>query len=145
FVGREVVVDVLDNDTDANGDQLSIVRATTDDDAAIRWDTTSAEIRVRSEKPGTVNVVYRVTDGRDTDEAVLRVDVTDPGDKEPPVAVRDEVFVTGGEPAFVPVLDNDIDPDGEVLVVLGISDLPDPPPFTVSVIDRSLLKITAPT
>src|SRR5690606_31146303 len=28
FAGREVVVDVLDNDTDPNGDSLSIVRAT---------------------------------------------------------------------------------------------------------------------
>ena len=45
----------------------------------------------------------------------------------------------------MPVLDNDVDPDGEVLVVLGVSDLPDPSPITVSVLRRSVLKITAPT
>jgi hypothetical protein len=145
FAGREAVVDVLDNDTDPNGDALSIVRATAAEDANVRWDPTSSEIRVSADEPGTVNVVYRVTDGQATDEAVLRVDVRDRGEKQPPVAVRDEVFVTGGEPAYVPVLDNDVDPDGEVLVVLGVSDLPEPSPISVTVIQRSVLKITAPT
>lgn len=145
FTGREVVFDVLDNDTDPNGDELSIVRATSDADANVRWDPTSSEIRVEADEPGTVNVVYRVTDGQANDEAVLRVDVKDRGEKQPPVAVRDDVFVTGGEPAYVPVLDNDVDPDGEVLVVLGVSDLPDPSPISVTVIQRSVLKITAPT
>lgn len=145
FTGREVTVDVLDNDTDPNGDSLSIVRASSDEDGDVRWDPTSAEIRVAADEPGTVNVVYRITDGQDTGEAVLRVDVKDRGEKRPPVAVRDEVLVTAGEPAYVPVLDNDVDPDGEVLVVLGVSDLPEPSPITVTVVQRSVLKITAPT
>ncbi|MGV3759408.1 MAG: Ig-like domain-containing protein, partial [Actinomycetota bacterium] len=144
FAGREVVVDVLDNDSDPNGDRLSIVRAVAEG-GQVRWDTTSPEIRVRSDQQGTVNVVYRITDGQATDEAVLRVDFRDEGDKQPPVAVRDEVLVTAGEPAFVPVLDNDVDPDGEVLVVLGVTDLPEPSPVTVTVLRRSVLKITAPT
>ena len=145
FVGREVVVDVLDNDIDPNGDSLSIVRAVALENAQVRWEPTSPEIRVTSNKAGTVNVVYRITDGQATDEAVLRVDFHEQGQKEPPVAVRDEVLLTAGEPAYVPVLDNDVDPDGEVLVVLGVSDLPDPSPITVSVLRRSVLKITAPT
>lgn len=145
FTGREVVVDVLDNDTDANGDSLSIVRATAAENAQVRWEPTSPEIRVSADEPGTVNVVYRVTDGQSTDEAVLRVDFRDRGAKAPPVAVRDEVLLTGGEPAYVPVLDNDVDPDGEVLVVLGVSDLPDPAPIAVTVIQRSVLKIATPT
>ncbi|MDE0805101.1 MAG: Ig-like domain-containing protein, partial [Acidimicrobiales bacterium] len=143
FTGREVVFDVLDNDNDPNGDALSIVRATSDDDAQIRWDPTSPEIRVTSDEPGTVNVVYRVTDGQATDEAILRVDFRSRGEKRPPIAVRDEVLLTPGEPAYVPVLDNDIDPDGEVLVVLGVSDLPDPSPITVNVIQRSVIEISA--
>lgn len=145
FAGREVVIDVLDNDTDPNGDSLSIVRATAAESAQVRWEPTSPEIRVKADEPGTVNVVYRVTDGQATDEAVLRVDFRDRGEKAPPVAVRDEVLLTGGEAAYVPVLDNDVDPDGEVLVVLGVSDLPDPAPIAVTVIQRSVLKITSPT
>lgn len=145
FTGREVVFDVLDNDTDPNGDRLSIVRATSNDDAQVRWDPTSPEIRVTADQPGTVNVVYRVTDGQATDEAVLRVDFRDRGEKQPPVAVRDEVLLTVGEAAYVPVLDNDVDPDGEVLVVLGVSDLPDRSPVEVTVIQRSVLKITSAT
>jgi len=145
FVGREVVVDVLDNDTDPNGDSLSIVRAVSDEVAQVRWEPTSPEIRVRSDQAGTVNVVYRVTDGQATDEAVLRVDFRAQGDKQPPVAVRDEVLLTAGEPAFVPALDNDVDPDGEVLVVLGVSDLPEPSPIDVTVLRRSVLKISSAT
>ncbi|QGG93634.1 Ig-like domain-containing protein [Actinomarinicola tropica] len=144
FTGREVVVDVLDNDTDPNGDALSIVRAVADESAQVRWEPTSPEIRVRADRPGTVNVVYRVTDGQSTDEAVLRVDVRDRGEKRPPVAVRDEVLLGPGEPAYVPVLDNDVDPDGEVLVVLGVSGLPEPSPIGVTVIRRSVVRIEAP-
>ena len=128
FAGREVVIDVLDNDTDPNGDTLSLVRAVASEDAQVRWEPSSPEIRVTSAKAGTVNVVYRVTDGQATDEAVLRIDFQERGEKQPPVAVRDEVLLDPGEPAYVPVLDNDVDPDGEVLVVLGVSDLPDPSP-----------------
>ncbi|MDE0805023.1 MAG: Ig-like domain-containing protein, partial [Acidimicrobiales bacterium] len=145
FVGRDVVFDVLDNDTDPNGDKLSIVRGTTAENAQVRWDPTSPEIRVTSDRAGTVNVVYRVTDGQATDEAVLRIDFRERGEKRPPVAVRDEVLLAPGEPAYVPVLDNDVDPDGEVLVVLGVSDLPDPSPITVTVIQRSVVKIVADT
>ena len=58
--------------------------------------------------------------------------------------MRDEVLLTAGEPAYVPVLDNDVDPDGEVLVVLGVSDLPEPSPITVTALRRSVLKIEAP-
>src|SRR5690606_29867295 len=83
--------------------------------------------------------------GQTTDEAVLRVDFEERGEKQPPVAVRDEVLLSAGEPAYVPVLDNDVDPDGEVLVVLGVSDLPERSPITVTVLRRSVLKIVAPT
>lgn len=145
FTGREVTVDVLDNDTDPNGDSLSIVRATSTSTADVRWDPASSEIRVASDDPGTVNVLYRVTDGQETSEAVVRVDVRRRGEKRPPVAVRDEVLLTAGEPAYVPVLDNDVDPDGEVLVVLGVSGLPEPSPINVTVLQRSVLKITADT
>ncbi len=145
FVGREVVYDVLDNDTDPNGQQLSVVRAESSADATLRWDPRSPEIRVRSDKAGSVNVVYTITDGTATDDAVLRVDFKEPTQPRPPIAVRDEVLVTGGEPAYVPVLDNDVDPDGEVLVVLGVSGIPANVPVSVTVIRRSVLKITAAT
>ena len=46
FAGREVVVDVLDNDIDPNGDSLSIVRAVALENAQVRWEPTSPEIRV---------------------------------------------------------------------------------------------------
>ena len=142
-VGRDVVVDVLDNDSDPDDDALSIVRVDADTDATVRWNTTSPEIVVSSKRAETVNVTYRITDGGKTDEAVLRVDFREPGDQSPPVAVRDEVLLSAGQPAFASVLDNDVDLDGEVLVVQGISDLPSPSPISVVVLRRSILKISA--
>lgn len=146
FVGREVVLDVLDNDTDPDGDTLSLARVVADGDASVSWDPTSPEIRVVSDRASTVNVTYRITDGRGgTDETVFRVDVRDEIENLPPVAVRDDVLLTAGIPAYVPVVENDVDPDGSVLVVLGIEELPEPSPITVTVLQRAVLKISTPT
>lgn len=145
FVGREVVMDVLDNDTDPDNDPLSIVRVDADADASVSWDPTSPEIRVVANQAGTVNITYQITDGQNTDEAVFRVDVRDDVENLPPIAVRDDVLLDAGIPAFVPVVENDVDPDGAVLVVLGVDGLPEPSPISVSVLQRSVLKITADT
>lgn len=143
FAGRSVEVDVLDNDVDPDGDVLSLVRVTTTADATIGWEPTSPTVRVTSAHEGTVNVVYRITDGQETDEAVLRVEFRQPEENLPPVAVRDDVLLRAGVPAFVPVLDNDVDPDGAVLVVLGIDGLPSLAPISVTILRRSVLRITA--
>jgi hypothetical protein len=141
--GRSVEVDVLDNDVDPDGDVLSLVRVTTTEDVALTWEPTSPTVRVTSALAGTVNVVYRITDGQETDEAVLRVEFREPDENLPPVAVRDDVLLRAGVPAFVPVLDNDVDPDGAVLVVLGIDGLPSLAPISVTILRRSVLRITA--
>lgn len=145
IVGRTAEVDVLENDSDANDDPLTIVRAESDDDAQVQWDVESRLIRVTASRPGTVNVRYAVTDGQSTGEALLRVDIRDPVEQSAPVAVRDELRLTAGVPAYLPILNNDTDRDGDVLVVTGVEGLPNPSPISVSVVKRSVLKITAAT
>lgn len=141
-VGREVVVDLLANDTDANGDELSLVRVESLTGGSVRWEPTSPEVRFSSDVPGPEVFLYRITDGEDTDEGLLRIDVEALDDAHPPVAVRDDVLLRPGTPAFVPVLDNDVDRDGDVLVVTGV-DLPADSPLDVQVINRTLLRIEA--
>lgn len=143
FVGRELTLDAMANDTDANGDLLSLVRVESlTGTGTLRWDPTSPDVRFTSTTPGSYNFLYRITDGRDTAEALIRIDVVEPASSEPPVAVRDDVVLTAGVPAYVDVLANDIDPDGDVLTVTGIT-LPQPSPVDVEILQRSILRISA--
>lgn len=140
LVGREVVIDVLENDTDANGDDITLVRLDDYSNANVRWDPESPEVRITADQPGTVNLVYRITDGQATDEGLVRVDVDEPASQFPPIAVRDDVRLSPGTPAFVPVLDNDVDEDGEVLLVVGV-DVPADAPIDVQIVNRTRLRI----
>ncbi|MCC5949483.1 MAG: cadherin-like domain-containing protein [Nitriliruptoraceae bacterium] len=141
IVGREVVVDVLANDTDANGDPLSLVRVDNLSAGTVRWDPASPEVRFTADSPGAYNMVYRITDGRETAEAVLRVDVIEPEEGQGPTAVRDDVLLRAGSPEIVDVLANDVDPDGDVLIITGVT-LPDGAPIEVEILQRALLRIS---
>lgn len=141
LVGREVVVDVLANDTDANDDPLSIVRVDNLSAGTVRWDPTSPEVRFTADRPGAYNMVYRITDGRDTAEALLRVDVIEPEAGQGPTAVRDDVLLRPGVPEVVDVLANDVDPDGDVLIITGVR-LPEDAPIDVEIIQRAVLRIS---
>ncbi|MEM9514366.1 MAG: Ig-like domain-containing protein [Actinomycetota bacterium] len=143
-VGEEVVVDVLSNDSDANDDDLTVVaaEAAPGTDAIVTFDEFTSEVRVRSEIPGSVNVTYTVTDGQDPVDGLLRVDVAEQTAQFTPVAVRDEVLVSTARPSFVSVLDNDVDLDGDVLVITGVN----PPALStlsVDIVNREALRLTA--
>ena len=116
FAGREATVDVLANDSDPNGDPLTVFRVDNRSGAPLQW-TPTGEMRIRAEKPGTYLLTYEITDGPSVDAAEVRIDVTDLGAQHPPVAVRDDVVVRPGQPTLVQVLANDIDADGDVLVI----------------------------
>lgn len=142
FAGREVVVPVLTNDSDPDGDTLQIVRVPGHPTATFTWAPPAREIRFRAEQPGPYDIVYEMTDGAAIAAAVLRVDVLAVGDQRPPVAVRDDVVLRPGEAALVDVLANDFDANGDVLVITAVR-LPAPSPVTVEVLERRFLRITA--
>lgn len=112
-----VEIEVLANDTDPDGDTLSVVQVTA---PAMG----KAEI-----KPGGVirytpdlnchgsdSFEYIVSDSRDgTDTAAVVVTILPVNDK--PVASDDEVFIRGVETVEIHVLENDSDVDGDVLRV----------------------------
>ncbi|MFC4067195.1 Ig-like domain-containing protein [Actinoplanes subglobosus] len=113
--GRYVDVDVLGNDTDPNGDQTLAVTAVGDpghgtavaSDAGIRY--TPAK-----DFTGVDEFTYVVGDGaggRDT--GTVSVTVTD----HRPVAVPDRATTPYQRTITIPVLDNDVDPDGSLAVV----------------------------
>lgn len=120
-----VDVPVLANDTDANGDPLSVVGGSlgTPKDAhgAVRGTVTVSGDVVTYTPPagfsGPVTFTYRVTDGVATSTATVTVVVGN----APPVASDDVVSVVGDQPIRIRVVDNDSDPDGGTLTLAAVT------------------------
>ena len=141
FVGDEITVDVLANDSDADGDKLTIVSIKPNDGVAI--DHSAGTVTLVADEPGVYSYVYEISDGRssETVEGSLRIDVLErSGENQAPVAVRDDVVAVPGVPIVVDVLANDFEPDGDVIVLRSVQDVPGE--LTVEILNRSLLRIT---
>ena len=141
FVGDEIVVDLLANDTDADGDDLIV--AGVEQQAGLTLDHAAGLVTFTSEEPQTVRLVYEISDGRsgETVEGSLRFDVLErSAENQAPIAVRDDVVAIPGVPLVVDVLTNDFEPDGDVVVVTAVADVPKD--LTVEILERSLLRVT---
>ena len=141
--GREALVSPLANDTDANGDALRLAKvAEAPAGARIVPDFQAGTFRFTSDVVGTVYVGYVVSDGPSAADGVVRLDVVDVA-ADPPVAEDDLALLPAGGRVIADVLTNDFDPAGGVLVVQSIS-VPHDSNINVQVLDRSILRITAP-
>ena len=121
-VGKPVTFNLLDNDTDPDDDPLFIAQRPnlvqpTDRTIADLQLTLSpdGELFYLPDAEGTFIFTYAVTDGQETDVAQIRVDVTAPDENRPPIAVRDDVVIPAGGSRMVYVLENDGDPDGDIV------------------------------
>ena len=118
-VGRPVIIDVLGNDVDPDGDPLIAQNLQSVDGAATTAQLTpDGRFLFRPEAAGTYRFTYAVSDGPLVDQAQVRVDADAPESNRPPVAVVDEIALAVGETRLVRVLDNDGDPDGDVVGIV---------------------------
>ncbi|GAA0394894.1 hypothetical protein GCM10009133_00070 [Cocleimonas flava] len=121
---KTVLVNVLANDTDPDGDTLSVesIVQPTVGSAVLNNDGT---ILFNPEgNIGSITVFYTVSDGRGgTDVAALTVASTDPNDgNDAYPSITNEVVTTPKNTAiFIDVLANDSDADGDVLILDQIS------------------------
>jgi Bacterial Ig domain len=139
-----VLVDVLANDTDLNGDALRIteVTAPVDDDGQTRGNASVIDGKVRYAPPegfaGQVTFHYTVTDGHlGTDTATVTVTV----DNASPFAVADEAVTDTNTQMTIDVLANDSDPNGDPISVISVTD---PANGSVTVEDDGSLTYYAP-
>ena len=140
---REIVVAPLKNDTDANGGELRLAQVSPPPAGArVTMDSSTGTFRFASSVAGTIYLDYVVSDGPSTATGVVRVDVVDVDPNGKPSAEDDVALLPAGGRTTVPVLDNDFDPAGGVLVVQSFSVRPDSG-LTVEVIDREKLRISA--
>ena len=125
-VGTPARIDLLDNDTDPDSDALfvgnqpTLVRpeGQTIDSLEVNV-TPDGELFFNPPAEGTYVFNYSVTDGRESDVAQIRVDVDPAAENRPPVPVRDDVVIPAGGSRLVRVLDNDGDPDGDVVALVS--------------------------
>ncbi len=125
-----VTIDLLDNDSDPDGDPLTL----TDADAPNGSVTDNGDGTVDYvPDPGFVGedtITYTITDpDGETDTAVAIVTVTPAN--EPPVATDDTATTDEGTPIVINVIENDSDPDGDPLTVTFNTD-----PANGSVVDN---------
>lgn len=121
-VGNRISLNLLINDTDADNDPLSILQPATpigSDIAGFLTTSEDGEFTFEPEAAGTYQFQYSVTDRQASDIAIVRIEVIEPEANDPPVAVRDDAVLARGETRLVPVLDNDGDPDGDVIGIVS--------------------------
>uniref|UniRef100_UPI0018906864 Ig-like domain-containing protein n=1 Tax=Aliidiomarina indica TaxID=2749147 RepID=UPI0018906864 len=119
FWNTSIEVDVLENDSDPDGDDIFVTSAT----AMMGTASVINQRRVRFTPPldfaGNTTIAYSISDGNGgVDSATIFVAVTA---NEPPVAVNDYAETNDRTPIVIDVLHNDYDPDGGPLTVVSAS------------------------
>ncbi|EIC22955.1 Ig-like domain-containing protein [Thiorhodovibrio frisius] len=115
-----VTIPVLNNDIDPNGDALSVLGAGNPSNGAV---VVNADNTITytpdSGFIGEDSFVYTLEAGGDIDTATVTVTVTDGGGdvETAPDAVDDAVETNAGESVAIFVLQNDSDPNGDVITI----------------------------
>ncbi|WP_166791824.1 Ig-like domain-containing protein [Cryobacterium frigoriphilum] len=118
-VGRDVLVDVLTNDTDPAGGILVVQSLSIPENLGITVAVLEHRVLHVTDQSGLnapVTIGYTVSNGTLTAEGeVLVIPVPAPAKLLPPVAVDDTVSVRAGDIVTIPVLDNDSHPNGDTI------------------------------
>ena len=142
--GETVTLDPLKNDTDPNGDPLSLAAVSgAPAGAMISPDLDRGTIDFRATAPGSYSFAYTVSDGIATTLGIIRVEVVE-ATALPPVAENDTAVLPLGGSVLVAPLGNDYDPAGGLLSITSV-DASNVPGLEVALIDRHLLRVTAPS
>ena len=115
-----VTIPVLANDSDVDGDPLTVTSATSPDGTVVINPDGTITFTPNADFNGTATITYTISDGNGgTATATATVDVTPVND--PPVAVNDAATTDEDTPVTIPVLANDSDPEGDTLTVISAS------------------------
>jgi large repetitive protein len=115
-----VTVPVLANDTDIDGNPLSVTAATAPNGTVVINPDGTITYTPNANFSGSDTITYTISDGQGgTATATVTITVTPVND--PPVAVNDAATTLEDTPVTVPVLANDTDIDGNPLTVTAAS------------------------
>ncbi|KGR35589.1 RTX toxin [Vibrio campbellii] len=131
-----VTIDVLTNDTDVDGDTLTIVNASVPaDQGAVEIVDGKLVFTPAENFNGEATISYTVSDGELEDEAQVSVTVNPINDA--PVANNDSAATDEDTPVTINVLPNDTDVDGDKLTIVNASVPADQ--GTVEIVDGKLV------
>lgn len=140
-VGQDLVISPLKNDVDPNGGALRLAHVEAAGPAELGPVTDGGTFTFRSSTPGPVYLSYIASNGPQSSQGLIRVDVESGKDTGSPVAVHDVALLPVGGSVLVDPLANDSDPSGGVLVLQSVS-LPENSTVSVNVIDHSVLRVS---
>lgn len=122
--GGSVSFNVLNNDTDPDGDTLLLSDITQPSQGSLTFDADgTVSYTAPADFVGTTSASYTVLDGRGGSAfGTIVIDVTAVGapGNQPPVAVNDGFRTNVNSPRTVDLLANDSDPDGDTLVIVNV-------------------------
>ncbi len=122
--GTLVVIPVLANDSDPDGDFLLIESFTAPQHGSVLNARTNLSYIPDAGFEGTDTFSYTTSDGNGgSSQATVTVSVA--GVNEAPIARDDSAITDEGVSVTVPVLLNDADPDGDPLIIESIASLPE--------------------
>lgn len=111
-----VMIDVLSNDSDIDGDTLTVSSASASNGSVIINHDGTLSYMPNSNFNGTDTINYEISDGNGG-TAVSTLTITVEADNDNPVAVSDSVSTIENSPVTIDILSNDSDIDGDVLSV----------------------------
>jgi translation elongation factor EF-1beta len=132
----QVVIDVLANDSDIEGDDLSITSASVSENQGIVEIVDGKLVFTPAENfNGNATISYTISDGELEDEAQVSVTVNSVNDA--PIALNDATITEEDTSVTIDVLPNDTDIDGDALSIESASVLSDQ--GQVEIIDGKLV------
>ena len=114
-----VTVDVLANDTDPDGDTLTVDSVTQPTNGSVTNNGTDVTYTPDANYSGSDTFTYTATDGTDTQTATVTITINDVNGA--PVGTDDTATTDENTPVTVDVLANDTDPDGDTLTVSDVT------------------------
>ena len=114
-----VTIDVLANDSDPDGDPLTIIGVTQGANGTVAVTASGVLYTPTAGFAGTDTFTYTISDGNGG-TATATVTVTVTGVNQPPTAVDDTATIPENSAATIDVLANDSDPDGDPLTIIGV-------------------------
>ncbi|MEZ4887550.1 MAG: Ig-like domain-containing protein [Chitinophagales bacterium] len=120
-----LAIDVLDNDSDPNGDEIVLTTISVlpqNGTANFNIDSSAIVYTPNTDFIGVDSFEYVICDSFGLcDTALVVVTITEADDNQAPIAVDDNATTTPNTPIDIPILDNDSDPDGDELAIITFS------------------------
>lgn len=114
-----VTIDVLNNDSDADNDPLSVISHSAAANGSVTQQGNTLIYTPDNHFAGTDSFSYSISDGYDSSQAGVTITVLEVNDA--PTANDDSATVATNSSVVIDVLANDSDPEGDTLSIIAVS------------------------